>query len=94
MSNQTMQTNSQHHAPTRPVTMIPWDRVNEPGAYVCDWSGHLLRIPKDSVTSRRSPALNIIGQEPLFVTKICDNPYIPLTEARLLTSAVDMNVSF
>ncbi len=73
---------------------IPWEQVNEPGAYICNWSGHLLRIPEDGVASGRSPVLNIVGSEPLFVTKISDNPFITITKAKLLAANWDVDVNF
>jgi hypothetical protein len=75
-------------------TTIPFDAINEPGAYICNWSGHLLRVPEDGVTPGRSPMLNIVGCEPLTVTKISDNPYITLTKAKLLASNFDLDVNF
>jgi hypothetical protein len=73
---------------------IPFDQIHEPGAYVCSWSGHLLRVPEDGVVSGRSPVLNMVGRDPLFVTKISDNPYITLTKAKLLASNFDISVNF
>ncbi len=75
-------------------TTIPFDAINEPGAYICNWSGHLLRVPEDGVTAGRSPLINIVGNEPLTVTKISENPYITLTKAKLLASNFDLNVNF
>jgi hypothetical protein len=34
------------------------------------------------------------GKEPLFVTKISDDPYIPVSKARILTADWDMVVNF
>lgn len=75
-------------------TTIPWDQINEPGAYICNWSGHLLRVPEDGVAPGRSPVLSMVGTEPLFVTKISSNPFITITKARLLASNFDLNVNF
>lgn len=75
-------------------TTWPFEAINEPGTYVCNWSGHLLRVPPDAVAPGRSPKLNLVGQEPLMVTKISDNPYISRTKARLLASNFDVNVNF
>lgn len=71
-----------------------FDKINEPGTYVCNWSGHLLRVPEDGIMTGRSPLITILGQEPLWVTKICDNPYVPITKARLLACSFDLNVNF
>ena len=90
----TTQTNNQNYTNSYPAMTIPWDGIQDPGTYVCNWSGHLLRIPEDGVVSGRSPVLNIVGHEPLFVTKISDDPYVPLTKARLLVSNFDIKVNF
>lgn len=75
-------------------TTVPFDSIQEPGAYICTWSGHLLRIPEDGVTPGRSPMVNIVGAEPLFVTKICENPFVTVTKARLLAANYDLPVNF
>lgn len=73
---------------------LPFDQISESGAYICNWSGHLLRVPEDGVTAGRSPMLNIVGCEPLTVTKISDNPFITLTKAKLVASNFDLAVNF
>ncbi len=73
---------------------MPFECINEPGAYVCNWSGHLIRVPQDAVTAGRSPLVTICGPNQLFVTKICDNPFVPVTKARLLASNHDVAVNF
>ena len=73
---------------------VPFDSVQEPGAYICNWSGHLMRIPGDGVTLGRSPMINIVGCEPLFVTKISENPFVTATKARLLAANCDLPVNF
>lgn len=75
-------------------TCVPFDSVQEPGAYICNWSGHLVRIPEDGVTLGRSPMINIVGAEPLFVTKISENPFVTVTKARLLAANFDLPVNF
>ncbi len=75
-------------------TQIPFESISEPGCYVCNWSGHLLRVPEDAVKPGRSPLVNIRGLETLFVTKINNDPYIPLTKARMLAADCDAVVNF
>jgi|YNPBryantNP2012_1023418.scaffolds.fasta_scaffold30693_1 hypothetical protein len=72
----------------------PFEAISTPGAYICNWSGHLLRVPEDGVAPGRSPIVSIVGCEPLTVTKISDNPYITLTKAKLVASNFDLNVNF
>ncbi len=86
-------TNTTTNFPTCGAT-VPFDQINAPGAYICNWSGHLLRVPEDGVLPGRSPLINIVATEPLTVTKISDNPYITITKAKLLASNFDLNVNF
>ena len=76
------------------TSLIPFDQVCEPGAYICGWNGHLLRITPEGVSSAGTPAINMVGPEPLFVTKVSNNPFITLTQARLLACNFDVNVNF
>ena len=94
--------------PTPPATMtqqsehmipgfgkqIPFEAINEPGCYICTWSGHLLRVPEDSIKPGRSPMLDLVGTTPLFVTKISNDPFVPASKARLLAAQCDVQVNF
>lgn len=73
---------------------VPFDAVQSPGAYVCGWSGHLLRVFGRGLMSDESPLLNIVGGEPLTVTKISDDPRVSLPEARGLAWALGLSVRF
>ena len=73
---------------------IPFESISECGSYICNWSGHLCRVPEDGVAPGRSPLLNFVGPEPLTVTKISDNPYITITKAKMLACNCDLNVNF
>ncbi len=75
-------------------TQIPFDCINEPGCYICNWSGHLIRMPEDAIKPGRSPVMTITGTQQLFVTKICNDPFIPVSKARLLAAECDVNVTF
>ena len=79
---------------TMPGTTMPFDVLNTPGAYICNWSGHLLRVPNGAVTLGSSVGLNIIGSEPLTVTKLSDNPNVPLFEAKRLAADLKLDVNF
>ncbi len=88
------QTATQGNFTTQCGTCVPFGSLQEPGAYICNWSGHLLRVPEDGVAPGRSPMISILGIEPLFVTKINDNPFVTLTKARLLAANLDLPVNF
>ncbi len=90
----TMQCNTNTQNCTPVGAQLPFESINEPGCYVCNWSGHLVRVPEDGVAPGRSPLINVIGPETLFVTKISDNPFITLTKAKMIASNLDINVNF
>ena len=94
MTTTTAQQTSQRYTEGQAGTVFPFDQINQPGCYVCQWSGHLCRVPEDGIAPGRSPLINMVGCDPLFVTKISDNPYIPLTKARLFAANWDVNVNF
>ena len=75
-------------------TTVAFDSIQEPGSYICNWSGHLLRVPDDGITPGRSPLINMVGCDALFVTKIAENPFVTVTKARLLASNFDLPVNF
>jgi hypothetical protein len=71
---------------------VPFDAIGAPGAYVCNWSGHLLRVPEGA--AGRALGLNIVGHEPLTVTKISDDPQVSLTDARHLAAGLGVTAGF
>ena len=79
--------------PCRPIT-IPFDHINEPGCYICNWSGHLLRVPPDGIAPGRSPLMNFVGRKTLYVTKVGNDPFMGVTKARLLAANADLDVQF
>ena len=73
---------------------IPFDCINEPGCYLANWSGHLFRIPEDAYKTGRSPLMEILGKEKMFVTKLSGDPFITLTKARMIAADLDLPVNF
>ncbi len=94
MTTDTCQMTDERRTMSAPGTTLPLASASEPGAYICNWSGHLLRIHEDGVIPGRTPLLDIVGDEPLFVTKIAADPFIPVTKARMLAADMDVSVSF
>ena len=79
---------------TRVARSVPFDTINSPGAYVCNWSGHLMRIPERTLVPGETLRLNIVGSEPLTVTKISDDPGVPLPTARTLAARLGVRTGF
>jgi len=75
-------------------TTLPFNGIHEPGAYICRWSGHLLRVPEDSISTEHTPRMSVVGSDALLVTKIDNDPYVAVTKARLLAANQDVSVNF
>lgn len=89
-----MQPKIKEHEIHTAATVLPFDEVHQPGTYLSNWSGHLIRLPEDGVKVGRSPVLEILGQEPMLVTKLSDDPFITKTKARMLAADLDLPVNF
>lgn len=75
-------------------TEFRFSNLREPGCYISNWSGHLIRLPEDGLKPGRSPVLEILGKEPMIVTKISDDPYLTITKARMIAADLDLTVNF
>ena len=73
---------------------VPFDHISEPGTYVFNYTGHLLRVPEDAITQGRSPLVNILGRETVVATKISEDPFMPVTKCRLVAANHDVPVNF
>lgn len=85
---------SEPHVRPRVGIPVPLDTVASPGAYICNWSGHLLRVPEQGFLASGPLAVNIVGGQPLTVTKISENPDLPLSEARGRAWTLGLSVRF
>ena len=73
---------------------LTFDALDTPGTYVCNWNGHLLRVTQPAVAAGAGPAFNFVGSEPLTVTKISDDPYVPINEAKRLAKGFQLAAQF
>ena len=73
---------------------VPFDEICDAGAYVCNWSGHLLRVADPVQLNGRTAAINIVGNAPLTVTKISDNPMLPLSVAKQQAARLAVHATF
>jgi hypothetical protein len=71
---------------------LPLHALHEPGTYVCNWSGNLLRV-HDTDTRRFNTACHAPLQE-WTVTKISTDPDLSRWQARTLASQFGLNTSF
>ncbi len=82
---------TRHH---RGTITCEFEQINSPGLYIENRTGVLYRIPDDAVIPGRSPAIQIVSAEPCVVTKISDDPYLPITKARMTAADLDLQIAF
>lgn len=79
------------------ATPIPFEGIQEPGTYICHQTGHLIRlVAGDEHVTSRSPLIDILGsdRELVFVTKISNDPFVPISKARMAAANLDVEISF
>ncbi len=75
-------------------TRFPFHCLRETGAYVCNWDGNLVRVPENLVSNNPSPFFNVVSKDPLFVTKISEDPFVSISKARSVASNLDVPINF
>jgi len=73
---------------------LDFNDIDEPGAYVAHDTGLLVRVPSDGVIAGRSPAISLSGNGPVIVSRISNDPYIPVSKARCVAANHDLRVGF
>ena len=53
-----------------------------------------MRVPEEALEAGRSPTIDVVSNKPWLVTKISDNPYLPLGAARALAADMDLYINF
>ncbi|MFQ5590464.1 MAG: hypothetical protein ACE5HE_04795 [Phycisphaerae bacterium] len=79
---------------TSPGESLAFSDVHAPGCYVGRETGYLFRIPQEAVVEGRGPQIEIISRPPKTVTKIADDPWVPIGRARFLAADADLYVGF
>jgi len=83
--------------PTRTLTKsvtCPYNEITDPGAYYCQQTGWLYRVPTEAIAPGHSPVSTVVSAQECFVTKISNDPWIPLNKAREICSNYDFAVNF
>ena len=94
MSAQSVTNATTSEVSTLAAMRVPFSEIHEPGAYVSNATGHLVRIPDDAVKPDRTPVIDLIANEPQLFSRVSVNPFISLTKARMLASDLDLPVNF
>lgn len=87
--NDTSRTSTQNR-----LTRVPFSDISEPGVYVNQQTGALFRVPEDAIAPGHSPLIEIVCNSSNMVTKLNDDPWLPISKARQLAADADLAVDF
>jgi hypothetical protein len=73
---------------------IAFNDISQPGTYYNHETGWLYRVPQEMLAEGHSPFLNVVSRESNYMTKISDDPWIPVGKARQLCANLDFYVNF
>lgn len=79
---------------THKFVTTPFNEINEPGVYYNHNTGWLYRVPGDILALGHSPLLNIVSSHENYVTKISEDPWLPVSKARQICANMDLAVNF
>ncbi len=73
---------------------LPFGEMNKPGTYYMWATGGICRIPEEALKAGHSPTLQIVLQGDNRVTRLSEDPFVPLSKARLIAANADLEVNF
>jgi hypothetical protein len=73
---------------------LPLNALSEPGTYVCNWSGHLLRVPEADRGTHRFSTSGAHRTAAWTVTRISADPRISQYQAKALADRLGLATSF
>lgn len=85
---------SQSTSTTQTTHRLPFAEVNTCGTYVANDNGTLFRVPEDALEAGKSPVIEIVSRRPVMMTKISDDPWVPISKARQLAADRDLYINF
>lgn len=83
---------SNSHQATHEV--LGWTNIAQPGFYVNKSTGQGFRITHELLIPGASPALSFLGADRERFVQISDDPYLPVTAAKMLCADNDISPSF
>lgn len=73
---------------------VPYNKIAEPGTYYFHPTGMLFRVPSEGICPGHSPLINICWTDECYCTKISDDPWVPISKARLICANSGFVVNF
>jgi hypothetical protein len=73
---------------------LPLAALHEPGTYICDWSGHLLRVCETDCGGSRFASTRDANSRRWTATRISADPHLSRFAARALAIRLGLSVNF
>jgi len=73
---------------------LRFGELNRPGTYYMWNTGGICRIPEEALKASHGPSLEIKLQGDDRVTRLSDDPFLPLSKARLIAAQAELEVNF
>lgn len=87
--------NQTPQAPGAAFKTQKWNSVQEPGCYVCNETGQLLRVPSGAEGSKQNPKIEILGSEgSVAVTRLSADARLGIPELRTLAKSASVTAKF
>jgi hypothetical protein len=77
-----------------PLPVVPFEEINEPGAYLDVNTGNLFRIPPEALRLGHSPVISVTSNGPFPVCKLSDDPFITRVQAKIIASDHNLWTNF
>ncbi len=74
--------------------IVGWTHIDQPGFYVNKSAGQGFRITQELLVPGASPALSLLGAERERFVLVSEDPYVPVTAAKLICADNDISPNF
>ena len=72
-----------------------WNTVKDPGCYICNDTGRLLRVPEEAVRNQSHPIVEYFGPKgPSPVTRLSNDPRLAVPDLRTLAGTAKIKAQF
>ena len=73
---------------------VEYSGINEPGVYLFEREGMLMRIPEDGLTDASTPLVPLYSNSPVWMWRLSTDPWLPMNKARNIAANNDLAVEF
>lgn len=73
---------------------VPLEKIETPGCYVSKSNGTLYRIPAEALAGGPTAMIGIVSKDGTLMTKIAEDPWLPINTARRLCANADVQPNF